>query len=66
MRPLELATKPVQVQTSDVITDSDEVTLEADGKENIRKISAAMVSKEMGGRFCLFVFMFVRIVCLNH
>jgi hypothetical protein len=45
MRPLELATKPVQVQTSDVMKDSDEETFEADGNESIRKISAAMVSK---------------------
>jgi hypothetical protein len=45
MRPLELATKPVQVQTNDVITDSDEEPLEADREENIRKISSAMVSK---------------------
>jgi hypothetical protein len=71
MRPLELATKPVQVQTSDVITDSAEENLKADGEENIRKISSAMVSKEMGGSLYAFVcFMFVCLfagffVCLS-
>jgi hypothetical protein len=57
MRPLELATKPVQVQTSDVMKDPDEETLEAVGEENIRKISSAMVIKEIIC-FCLFLCLF--------
>ena len=58
MRPLELATKPVQVQTSDVMKDPDEEPLEADREENIRKISSAMVQKEIRGCFCLFLWAF--------